>query len=196
MALNKQDELYKASLPAFFTNEIETDKNILTLSVGAIGFYAAILVGKNFVLSEVMFISMIMSVFLYGITAAMVLGVFFQNKKQLLAIITNDGEAEENPHLTFLDKWKYLPFISAIVTSVVFILALTYSNINQKDNQMSEKKIIKGVSAQDGISGIVKASQSNILEKGFSGAATANGGGKGNTPNQESVVPATPPIKK
>ena len=49
----KEKELYKASLPAFFMNEIETDKNILTLSVGIIGFYSVLLTGKDFILSEI-----------------------------------------------------------------------------------------------------------------------------------------------
>ena len=201
MALNKEDELYKASLPAFFTNEIETDKNILTLSIGAIGFYSAILMGKTLTLSNVMLFSMILSVILYGITAAMVLAIFSQNKKQLLTIIVNDGRAEENPHLSLLDKWKYLPFILAIIASIVFMLALTYSNINQKENKMNEKTtMLNGTYAQDGFSGIAKAtnntmaSQSNILEKGFSGVVSANSGNN-NASSQTPAAPAPTPTE-
>lgn len=129
----KEKELYKASLPAFFMNEVETDKIILTLSVGAIGFYSALLTGKEFELSEIIFISMILSTLLYGVTVAMVLGVFAQNKKQLLSIISINGKGEEDPHLTFLDKHKYKPFVLAVFFSMVFVLALVYKNVNVKN---------------------------------------------------------------
>src|SRR5574344_1742425 len=96
----KEKELYKAALPAFFMNEIEADKNILTLSVGLIGFYSVLLTGKDFVLSEIMFISLIISILFSGITIAMVLIVFTKNKKQLLSIISTNGKGEEDPHLS------------------------------------------------------------------------------------------------
>lgn len=140
---DKEKELYKASLPAFFMNEIETDKNILTLSVGIIGFYSVLLTGKDFVLSEIMFISLIISILFSGITIAMVLSVFTQNKKQLLSIIATNGKGEEDPHLSFLDKHKYKPFAIAIIASIVFILALIYGNVNKKETDTKEKKEIK-----------------------------------------------------
>lgn len=164
----KQKELYKASLPAFFMNEIETDKIILTLSVGAIGFYSALLTGKNLVLTETMFISMILSVLLYGATVGMIIGVFSQNKKQLLSIISTNGIGEENPHLSFLDAHKYKPFIGAIVFSIVFMLALVYENINKKEvpvsGQNKETNVceIEGLqSSNEGYSEIVTANTKN-----------------------------------
>ncbi len=128
----KEKELYKASLPAFFMNEVETDKIILTLSVGAIGFYSALLTGKDIILTEIMFIFMVISTLLYGVTVAMVLGVFAQNKKQLLSIISTNGIGEENPHLSFLDKHKYKPFIFAVFFSILFMLALIYKHVNSE----------------------------------------------------------------
>lgn len=139
----KEKELYKASLPAFFMNEIETDKNILTLSVGIIGFYSVLLTGKNFVLSEIMFISVNIAILFLGVTIAMVLSVFAKNKKQLLSIISTNGKGEEDPHLSFLDKHKYKPFAIAIIASIVFMLALIYENVHKKEIDSKEKKEIK-----------------------------------------------------
>ena len=139
----KEKELYKASLPAFFMNEIETDKNILTLSVGIIGFYSVLLTGKDFVLSEIMFISLIIAILFSGVTIAMVLSVFAQNKKQLLSIISTNGKGEEDPHLSFLDKHKYKPFAIAIIASIVFMLALIYENVNKKEIDSKEKNEVK-----------------------------------------------------
>ena len=139
----KEKELYKASLPAFFMNEIETDKNILTLSVGIIGFYSVLLTGKDFVLSEIMFISLIIAILFSGVTIAMVLSVFAQNKKQLLSIISTNGKGEEDPHLSFLDKHKFKPFAIAIIASIVFMLALIYENVNKKEIDRKEKKEVK-----------------------------------------------------
>lgn len=139
----KEKELYKASLPAFFMNEIETDKNILTLSVGIIGFYSVLLTGKDFVLSEIMFISLIIAILFLGVTIAMVLSVFAQNKKQLLSIISTNGKGEEDPHLSFLDKHKYKPFAITVIASIVFMFALIYENVNKKEIDRKEKKEVK-----------------------------------------------------
>ncbi len=139
----KEKELYKASLPAFFMNEIETDKNILTLSVGIIGFYSVLLTGKDFVLSEIMFISLIIAILFLGVTIAMVLSVFAQNKKQLLSIISTNGKGEEDPHLSFLDKHKYKPFAIAIIASMIFMLALIYENVHKKEIDSKEKNEVK-----------------------------------------------------
>jgi uncharacterized protein YacL len=163
----KELELYKASLPAFFMNEVETDKIILTLSVGAIGFYSALLTSKHMLYTEVIFVSMIISVVLYGVTIAMVIGVFTQNKKHLLSIIENNGKGKENPHLTFLDNHKYKPFIGAVVFSIIFMLALLFENIHKEGVPMSDNKsvkkveITKGQLSREGFSEIVKANSEN-----------------------------------
>ena len=139
----KEKELYKAALPAFFMNEIETDKIILTLSIGAIGFYSALLTNGSLQLTEIMFISTIIAVILYGITVAMVIGVFAQNKKQLLSIISGNGVGEEDPHLTFLDNHKYKPFIGAVIASIVFMLSLLFTNIHKNKVEMINQKTTK-----------------------------------------------------
>lgn len=160
----KERELYKASLSAFFTNEIETDKIILTLSIGAIGFYSALLTSGSLQLTEIMFISTIIAVILYGITVAMVIGVFAQNKKQLLSIISSNGIGEEDPHLTFLDNHKYKPFIGAVIASIVFMLSLLFTNVHKEKVEMTDKKTIetpKPELSREGFSEIVKANSKN-----------------------------------
>lgn len=166
----KEKELYKASLPAFFMNEVETDKIILTLSVGAIGFYSALLTSKKMLYSDVIFISMIISVILYGITVAMVISVFVQNKKQLLSIIATNGKSEENPYLSFLDGHKYKPFIGAVAFSIIFLFALLFENIYKEKVPMSnnqnvvKSKITKVELSREGFSEVVKANSKNTTK--------------------------------
>ena len=57
----KNKELYKASLPAFFANELEADKTILSIAVAAIGFYMALFLNKDFQITEFMFIIILLS---------------------------------------------------------------------------------------------------------------------------------------
>ncbi|RUM46281.1 MAG: hypothetical protein DSY46_00240, partial [Hydrogenimonas sp.] len=54
---DKDEELYKAALQAFFKNELENDKTILNLSIAAIGFFMALFVNKKFQITEIMFIT-------------------------------------------------------------------------------------------------------------------------------------------
>lgn len=177
----KDEELYKAALQSFFINEIESDKIILALSVGAIGFYTSILM-KTMKLSEVMFISMIGALLFYGITIGILLFVFSRNKKQLLNIIANSGKGQEDSLLDFLDKAKYWSFAIAVIASVVFVLSLMFKNLEPekvtenkniiKEVKMSDKKveILNNVPGMDGFSGLTSSNE------GFSGLTTSNGG--------------------
>ena len=92
------------------------------------------------------------AVILYGITVAMIIGVFAQNKKQLLSIISGNGKGEENPHLTFLDNHKYKPFLGAVIASIVFMFALLFANINKKNVTLSH----------EGFSQVVTANKKNM----------------------------------
>lgn len=196
----KDEELYKAALQSFFINEIESDKIILALSVGAIGFYTSILM-KTMKLSEVMFISMIGALLFYGITIGILLFVFSRNKKQLLNIIANSGKGQEDSLLDFLDKAKYWSFAIAVIASVIFVLSLMFKNIESdkakvienkninKEVKMSDKKveILNNVPGMDGFSGLSIANEgfseitnanggnTQTVEKGFSNVITANG---------------------
>jgi len=177
----KDEELYKAALQSFFINEIESDKIILALSVGAIGFYTSILM-KTMKLSEVMFISMIGALLFYGITIGILLFVFSRNKKQLLNIIANSGKGQEDSLLDFLDKEKYWSFAIVVIASVVFVLSLLFKNLEPekvtenkniiKEVKMSDKKveILNNVPGMDGFSGLTSSNE------GFSGLTTSNGG--------------------
>jgi len=114
-----------------------------------------------------MFTSTIIAVILYGITTAMVIGVFAQNKKQLLSIISGNGVGEEDPHLTFLDNHKYKPFIGAVVFSIIFMLALLFENIHKEEVPMSSNRAIKKVEttteqlSREGFSEIIKTNSKN-----------------------------------
>lgn len=156
----KDEELYKASLEAFFNNELETDKMILGLSVAAIGFYMALFLNKDFIVTEIMFITIIIALFSFLIVSAMTLLIFIRNKKQLIHIIATTGNAGEDFILDFLDKWKYLPFIIGVIASIIFTLSLTFTKINNKGDNMAENKN-QSVYTKDGVSGVANANQRN-----------------------------------
>ena len=67
----------------------------------------------------------------------------YENKKQLLSIISTNGKGEEDPHLSFLDKHKYKSFVVTIIASIVFMLALIYENVNKKEIDSKEKNEVK-----------------------------------------------------
>lgn len=66
----KEEELYKASLQAFFQNELEHDKTVLGLSTAALGCYIAIFQSDK-VISEVIFITSIIIIFVFAIHKAL-----------------------------------------------------------------------------------------------------------------------------
>lgn len=184
----KDIELYKASLPAFFTNELEADKTILGLSVAAIGFFMALFLNKDIQITAPMFITIIIALISFLIVSSMIIAIFIRNKKQLLHIVQTTGGFEEDTLLEFLDRWKYLPFVIGIVFSIIFTLSLMHSKINdQGKTKMStpdeiQKLINSGaVSTHEGVSGVVNAN----LSKGFSGAVNANTATSNSTQTQQ-----------
>lgn len=122
--MNKKHELYKATLPAFFKNEFCSDILIFIWSmIGAFfAFFFITLINDLEGISEVMLVTAIVAFFAYFITSIMILLVFYFNKKQLLNIIENAGNADELAALTLLDKIKYWPFGCGIVANGIFAL--------------------------------------------------------------------------
>lgn len=176
----KNEELYKAALPAFFNNELESDKTLLGLSIAAIGFFMALFINKDFHITEMMFITIFIALLSFLLTSAMILLVFIRNKKQLMEIIAKTGEAGEDTMLEFLDKWKYLPFVIGIGSSVLFTLSLMFTNIHQKEHNMEQtdkQSVIQpdhSNNISEGLSGLTTANSSGHITKGFSGITTAN----------------------
>ena len=195
---DKDIELYKASLTAFFQNELEHDKIILGLSTAGIGFFIAIF-QQDKVVSEIMYIASIIALSMFAFTVLIILGIFIFNKKQLISIIANSGKSDEIKELTLLDKTKYIPFGIAILCSVIFTLSLIFQSIKYEEKNMSKdnKVVSQSIYTQDGFSSISQANQKPVHEgfsevstanqqtgqKGFSEVSTANQGG-GNTSTQ------------
>ena len=182
---DKDEELYKAALQAFFKNELENDKTILNLSIAAIGFFMALFVNKKFQITEIMFITSTIAVCSFLISSGMILLIFKKNKDQILKIIKNTGVAQEDPVLDLLDRWKYLPFVIGVISSVIFSLSLTFTNLTTKEVSMSgnQKKIESGSNVQpinDGFSGISHANVGKDQKKGFSGVSDSNQSGSKN----------------
>lgn len=126
---NKNYELYKAAIEAFFVNELEHDKMLLNISVAAIGFYIALFSTGNFNVDKVTFFSVIFSLFFFLISAGCVLSIFYFNKKQLLEIIANPESSQEIKTLHLLDKCKYIPFFFGIFCGIIFFVNLIYLKI-------------------------------------------------------------------
>jgi len=194
----KHNELYKASLEAFFLNELEHDKIILGLATAGIGFFIAIFL-KSILISEIMFITSIGALIFFSTTVFIILTIFVLNKKQLLLIIENGGEGGEIKVLPLLDNTKYIPFALAILMSVIFTLSIIYQSFHNKEKNMSDDKQIiieKIVISNDGFSEIASAnsrlvtegfsgiSTANKVERGFSGVASANQGETNSSANQ------------
>lgn len=163
----KDEELYKASLSAFFQNELEHDKIILGLSTAGIGFFIAIFQTQEGKISEVMFIASILSLIMFAITILMILAIFVYNKKQIISIIKGSGKSEEIKALSVLDKTKYLPFAFAIISSIIFTLSLIFQSINKENIQM--KDTTKSSLTRDS-----NKSQVTYTKRGFSEVSTAN----------------------
>jgi hypothetical protein len=125
--IDYKDELYKASLIAFFKNEADNDKLILGLSVAGIGFIISIVRGESIVFScNLLSVTMFISLFCFLITILSIVLIFYYNKKQLLNIISSKGDADEDPTLSTLDKVKYIPFLIAVAASVTFVFTLIF----------------------------------------------------------------------
>ena len=168
----KDEELYKASLEAFFNNELESDKTILGLSVAAIGFFMALFLNKDIQITELMFITIIIALISFLIVSSMIVGIFILNKKQILHIIETTGGIDEDPLLFFLDKWKYLPFVIGIVFSIIFTLSLMYGKIHDQGTDMAKKSPQKS----DNIERVVAKAPERNTTAGVGGIVPANKG--------------------
>lgn len=157
----KNAELYKASLEAFFNNELESDKTILGLSVAAIGFYMALFLNKDLQITGIMFISIIVSLLCFLLVSGMILLIFIRNKKQLLHIVETTGGIKEDTTLEFLDKWKYLPFVIGIVCSIIFTILLMFTKIHDAGKPMADKnESIKAIDTTPKPMGVITPSNS------------------------------------
>lgn len=171
----KNAELYKASLEAFFNNELESDKTILGLSVAAIGFYMALFLNKDLQITGIMFSAIVVSLLCFLIVSGMILWIFIHNKNQLLHIIETTGGIKEDPTLDLLDKWKYWPFVIGMVCSIIFTILLMLTKIHDGGKPMAGSS--KASQTNESISGIVKSNNPNPNpQTGFSGVGSANKG--------------------
>jgi len=178
----KEEELYKAALQAFFKNELENDKTLLNLSIAAIGFFMALFVNKKFQITEIMFITSTIAVCSFLISSGIILFIFKKNKDQVLEIIKNIGKSSEDPVLDLLDRWKYLPFIVGVVSSVIFSLSLIFTNLSTKEVLVNKNQSnIEDVSKGQGV-----MSHANKRERGFSGISDATQNGTKNNSNTKS----------
>ena len=177
----KDEELYKASLEAFFNNELESDKTILGLSVAAIGFFMALFLNKDIQITELMFITIIIALVSFLIVSSMIIAIFIRNKKQLLHIVQTTGGVEEDTLLDILDRWKYLPFVIGIVCSIIFTLSLMYGKIYDKGTDLAKKSPQKSANIERVIA---KAPERNTTA-GVGGIVPANKG-KPTTPPTDS----------
>ncbi|NBK98196.1 MAG: hypothetical protein EOM50_09270 [Erysipelotrichia bacterium] len=159
----KEEELYKASLQAFFQNELEHDKTVLGLSTAALGFYIAIFQSDKEI-SEVMFITSIIAIVMFAITILLILLIFIYNKKLLMSIIKTSGKGEEIKELSILDKTKYIPFAMGILMSIIFTLSLIYQSkpkelVIMAENQSKQEQSKSSSYKERAFNGIVSSNQ-------------------------------------
>jgi amino acid transporter len=123
--IDYKDELYKASLIAFFKNEADNDKLILGLSIAGIGFFISLI--KNMaVINELGVVTFIIALIMFFITSFLIILIFYYNRRQFLNIISSKGDADEDPTLSKLDKVKYIPFLIAVIASAILVFTLIF----------------------------------------------------------------------
>jgi len=184
---HKQIEYYASILQAWQSTRMELDKNILTLSSGAIGLLVTF-INTFGVKTQCEIILYIISIGAFLIAIISSLMIFSNNAKYLEKIIQDPTYAND-PTLGFLDKTLVITFVIGIMGTILLsIVSIT----NQKEGRkMSEKIVIQQSTGQslgtksksgslDGMANLHPANESfnnfaNLQPKGNTEERSMNG---------------------
>ncbi len=135
----KEIEYYASILQAWQNTRMELDKNILTLSSGAIGLLVTF-INTFGVKTQCQIILYIISIgaFLIAIISSLII---FNNNAKYLEKIIQDHSYTNDPILDFLDKMLIATFIIGIIGTILLSI-ISISN-QKKGGQMSEKTNIQ-----------------------------------------------------
>lgn len=109
--LNKAEELYKASIPMFFINELVSDTIIFIISLTMLILLCILGVGN--------ILPIIVNLFSISITLA----IFAYNKLEIIDIISSTGESSKDSKiLSVLDKIKYVVLFFGVLLTMINII--------------------------------------------------------------------------
>jgi hypothetical protein len=134
---HKQIAYYASILQAWQNTKMELDKNILTLSSGAIGLLVTF-INTFGVKTQCEIILYIISIgaFLIAIISSLMI---FNNNAKYLEKINQDSTYTNDPILGFLDKTLIITFVIGIIGTILLsIVSIT----NQKEGKKMSEKII------------------------------------------------------
>ncbi len=180
----KDAEFYAANLNAWFTSSIERDKNLLTLSSGAIGILVTLLstVGIQEQYQLYLYIS---ALFCFLTCIVLVLKVFKANQKHIEQVI--QGFEGFDAKLKIIDTSVNLAFGIGVTLSILIgITAAFHSNIERIERMSKNTKTTGVVAANDSVNGLSTLKPNTILQKSVNGASQLKP-----TPNQNSQNPPT-----
>ena len=172
--------LYKNAFPAFFNNEIESDKLIVVVSLAIIGFLLSVLLDANVKITMLLMVCIGISLICFFVTTIMIIFIFKYNKEHMLNIMRGNLTSEHKC-LKHLDDWKYGVFLIGIVCLLFASFFIFYDKINQNErNNMSNKNEIKQnlTPLEEGFSGTSKIAKikeiqgsEEVVNLGFSGTS-------------------------
>lgn len=111
MKINKAEELYKASIPMFFINELVSDTIIFIISLTMVILLCVLGIGN--------ILPLIANLFSIGI----ILTIFVYNKLELIDIIATTGESKNDSKvLGVLDDVKYIVLLLGVVLAMIEIV--------------------------------------------------------------------------
>ena len=180
----KDAEFYAANLNAWFTSSIERDKNLLTLSSGAIGILVTLLSTVG-IQEQYQLYLYIPALFCFLTCIVLVLKVFKANQKHIEQVI--QGFEGFDAKLKIIDTSVNLAFGIGVTLSILIgITAAFHSNIERIERMSKNTKTTGVVVANDSVNGLSTLKPNTILQKSVNGASQLKP-----TPNQNSQNPPT-----
>jgi hypothetical protein len=142
-SLNKEDyeakekAFYGAMITAWLNTKLERDKQLLGLSVTAVGLLVTLLrtVGVSDI-EELVLFSLAMIAFL--VTIISVIYILGENAEHIEKML--DSSESENRKLMCLDKIAGISFVTGMVIIVIIGMETSYANLSKKGMSMTQEK--------------------------------------------------------
>lgn len=163
----KEIEFYASVLQAWQNTKMELDKNILTLSSGAIGLLVTF-INTFGVKTQCQIVLYIISIgaFLVAIISSLII---FNNNAKYLEKIIRDPSYTSDSILGFLDKMLIVTFIIGIIGTIMLSI-ISISN-QKKGNQMPEKTNTQQTNTQIGNESLNNMNDLRSLNESFNNFA-------------------------
>lgn len=178
----KDVEFYAANLNAWFNSALERDKNLLTLSSGAIGILVTLLSTSG--IQQPYQLCLYIATLLCFLTCiVLVLNVFQANQRHIQQVI--NGFEGFDPKLKIIDKFVNYAFGMGVTLSILIgVTAAVHSNTERSENMSKNTKTTGVVVANDSVNGLSNLKPNTVLQKSVNGASQLKPAPNQNTQNQ------------